>query len=91
MMQSSHMMFSWTTHAEQVTSDKTPGDICQLHAHLALLSHIFKHSVLNSTFAANPSRVFTVIDAITYILRNLAVPGLTPELENYKGQCNVVS
>lgn len=62
-----------------------PVDICQLYAHLSLLCHVFKHPQFTSVFANNPSHVFTVIDSLTYILNNLNVPGLTPELENYRG------
>ena len=85
MLQSSHMMFSWTSHIEEVTLATAPADICQLYAHLSLLGHILKCNALNVVFEANPSQVFTVIDSITYILKKLSVPGLTPELENYKG------
>ncbi|KAF6030712.1 hypothetical protein EB796_010963 [Bugula neritina] len=83
-LQSSQMMFSWTSHAEEGPGDMAPVDICQLYAHLSLLCHVFKHPQFTSVFASNPSHVFTVIDSLTYILNNLNVPGLTPELENYR-------
>lgn len=85
MLRSSQMVFSWTSHMEDATSDRVPADICLLYAHLSLLGHILKSSALRTVFSANPAHVFTVIDSITHILRTLAVPGLIPELESYRG------
>ncbi|XP_067936803.1 huntingtin-like [Watersipora subatra] len=84
MMQSSMMTFSWASQMDELKLDRAPTDVCQLSAHLFLLSHVLKHGALSAMLSENITNVFTIIDSVTQILRLLRVGGLTPELENYR-------
>lgn len=81
----SHMMYSWTSHVDDMSPDRAHADIYQLYSNLSLLGLILKNHTLNAIISANHLQVFTIIDSLTELLRNMGVPGLSHEQEDGKG------
>ena len=78
-------MHSWTSHVDDMSPDRAPVDVYKLYSNLSLLGLILKNKTVNAVLSANHIQVFSVIDSLAHLLRDLDVQGLSGEHQGDRG------